>query len=65
MMVNGPPFEIYFDPNIKGFKPWVEISYTEDFNNFVTYNTLPRQIKVYKYSGKITIGIPVFVTFKN
>jgi hypothetical protein len=21
MMVNGPPFEIYFDPNIKGFKP--------------------------------------------
>ncbi len=48
--------------NFNGFKPWIEISYTKDFKNFLEYD--PTVIDVYKYTGKVTVGVPLFISFK-
>lgn len=44
--------------NFNGFKPWIEVRFTKDFNHFSGYDGL---ISMYKNTGKVIIGIPLRV----
>lgn len=42
--------------SLNGFKPWIEVRYTKDFNSFSGYDGDPA---MNKKTGKIVIGIPI------